>query len=226
MGGSLDFARDDTSLDFARDDSDVLFAPPPPREWRPLAETRVIGILREHAFHARSGTLIIHSSGAEKEIFFEEGKIFSCASNDPEKFLTNRLLATGAITEEQRMIANEIKQASQLALGRILMILGAITEAQLVEAMRSKMQDEIAELLTWVDGEYVFVEGDVPSLQLVPLRVDVESVLEPPVIYIASAKSRKVHQRTCVSARRLTGAMRLEVSNTDGFEPCRLCFPR
>lgn len=223
---AIESPRDPVTPQLEDESDDILFAPPPSREWRPLAETRVIGILREHAFHARSGTLIIQSNGAEKEIFFEEGKIFSCASNDPEKFLTNRLLASGAITAEQRLIANEIKQASQLALGRILMILGAITEAELIDAMRSKMQDEIAELLTWTDGEYVFVEGDVPSLQLVPLRVDVESVLEPPVLYVASAKSRKVHQLTCVSARRLTGAMRLEVTNTDGFEHCRLCFPR
>jgi PAS domain S-box-containing protein len=211
----------------------VIAAPPPTREWRSLADTRAIGILREHAFHARSGTLFVQNGRHEKEIFFEEGKIFSCASNDPEKFLTHRLLQSGAITPEQRMMANEIKEASQLALGRILLILGAITEEQLVREMRTKLQDEIADLLTWTDGQYVFVEGDVPSLQLVPLRIDVEaiigdveSVLEPPAVYVASVKSGKVHMRGCVHARRLTGAARLEVPSTAGYERCRSCFAR
>lgn len=208
------------------EEEEISIPMPPERAWRSIADTRIVGVLREQAFHERSGTLIVHNGNAEKEIFFDEGRIFSCASNDPEKFLTHRLLSSGAIHEDQRLIANEIKQASQLALGRILLILGAITEQQLVEAMRSKLQEEIAELLTWTEGKYVFVEGEVPSLQLVPLRVDVESVIEPPVILIASAKSRKVHQRTCVSARRLTGTMRMEVISTDGFELCRLCFPR
>lgn len=208
------------------DVEEISVAAPPERAWKSIAATRIAGVLREQAFHQRSGTLIVHRGNAEKEIFFEEGKIFSCASNDPQKFLTHRLLAMHAISEEQRMIANEIKQASQLALGRILVILGAINEEQLVEAMRSKLKDEIAELLTWTDGRYVFVEGDVPSLQLVPLRVDVESVIAAPVVFIASAKSRKVHQRTCVSARRLTGTVRIEVTSTDGFDRCRLCFPR
>ena len=222
------------------EEEEVIAAPPPAREWRSLADTRAIGILREHAFHARSGTLFVQNDGREKEIFFEEGKIFSCASNDPEKFLTHRLLAAGAITPEQRMIANEIKEASQLALGRILLILGAITEEQLVAEMRTKLQDEIAELLEWTDGRYVFVEGDVPSLQLVPLRIDVEAIisdveaiirdaeaeLEPPVVYVASLKSGKVHHRTCVHARRLAGSVRLEVVSTDGYERCRLCFGR
>lgn len=210
------------------EEEEVIAAPPPARAWRPLADTRVVGILREHAFHARSGTLFVQNDGAEKEIFFEEGKIFSCASNDPEKFLTHRLLASGAITPEQRLIANELKEASQLAHGRILLILGAITEEQLVTEMRAKLQDEIAELLTWTDGRYVFVEGDLPSLQLVPLRVDVESVIEPPVpvLFVASAKSGKVHQRHCVHARRLTGAARIEVASTEGYERCRTCFAR
>ena len=209
------------------EEEEVSIPVPPARAWRALEDTRVIGVLREQAFHERSGTLIVHSGDSEKEIFFEEGRIFSCASNDPEKFLTNRLLASGAITGEQRLIANEIKQASQLALGRILLILGAITEEQLIDAMRTKMQDEIAELLTWTEGRYVFVEGELPSLQLVPLRVDVEAILEErPAMFIASVKSRKVHQPTCVSARRLTGVSRLVVASADGFELCRLCFPR
>lgn len=209
------------------EEEEVRVPAPPERAWRSLADTRIIGVLREQAFHERSGTLIVHNGNSEKEIFFEEGRIFSCASNDPEKFLTNRLLSSGAINGEQRLMANEIKQASQLALGRILQILGAITEEQLVEAMRSKMQDEIAELLSWTDGRYVFVEGELPALQLVPLRIDVESILEQPgVTFIASAKSRKVHMPTCVSARRLTGSSRLEVTSPDGFELCRLCFPR
>jgi PAS domain S-box-containing protein len=217
---------DPVAIEEEEEEEEVLAAPPPTREWRPLADTRVIGILREHAFHARSGTLFVQNGRKEKEIFFEEGKIFSCASNDPEKFLTHRLLTSGAITPEQRMIANEIKEASQLALGRILMILGAINEEQLVAEMRTKLQDEIAELLTWDDGQYVFVEGDVPSLQLVPLRIDVESVIEPPVTYVASVKSGKVHQLTCAHARRLTGAARVEVTKTDGYERCRICFAR
>lgn len=209
------------------EEEEVSVPAPPERAWRSLADTRIIGVLREQAFHERSGTLIVHSGDSEKEIFFEEGRIFSCASNDPEKFLTNRLLSSGAITGEQRLMANEIKQASQLALGRILLILGAITEDQLIHAMRSKMQDEIAELLTWTVGRYVFVDGELPALQLVPLRIDVETILEErPLTFIASSRSRKVHQPTCVSARRLTGTVRMEVTSVDGFELCRLCFPR
>jgi hypothetical protein len=172
----------------------------------------------------RSGTLLVARGGQEKEIFFEHGRLFSCASNDPAKFLAERLIAAGTITEEQRRKALEIKQASQLAIGRILLILGAIDEAQLVDAMRRKLDDEIGDLLTWTDGKYVFVDGDVPSLQLVPLRIDVDLYLAPPILFVASSKSGKVHKPECISARRISDAARVDVSTTDGFELCRQCF--
>ncbi|MFL6245802.1 MAG: PAS domain S-box protein [Thermoanaerobaculia bacterium] len=195
---------------------------PPAPAWQEL--TSPAEVLTELAAAQRTGTLLIVSGTREKEIFFEDGRVFSCASNDPEKFLAERLVTGGVITDDQRRKAVEIKQASQLALGRILLILGAIDETQLVEAMRGKLEAEIAELLTWTDGRYVFVDGDVPSLQLVPLRIDVDVLLAPPVVYIASMKSGKVHHATCISAKRISAGARLQLQSTEGFELCRVCF--
>jgi PAS domain S-box-containing protein len=193
-------------------------------EWQPLEETAPDVVLRECALLQRTGTLFVTKGDREKEFFFEEGRLFSCASNDAEKFLAERLVQSRTISEEQRQKALEIKHASSLALGRILLILDAIDEAQLIAAMRDKLEAEVAELLTWRDGRYAFVEGEVPSLQLVPLRIDVDALLAPPVVYIASRKSGKVHQTTCMSAKRISGAARVEVLTTDGFDRCRQCF--
>jgi hypothetical protein len=205
-------------------EEEITIAAPPARRWMSLAKTTAVEVLRQLAAGHRTGTLLISSDAKEKELFFENGRLFSCASNDPQKFLAERLVAAEVITEEQRQKALEIKQASQLALGRILLILGAIDETQLVEAMRRKLGEEIDELLSWSEGRYVFVEGAVPSLQLVPLRIDVEELLAPPAVYIASSKSGKVHRATCISAKRISKVARVAASSTDGFELCRLCF--
>lgn len=203
----------------------LVIASPPARKWQPLDEQHTVSsVLRTIAAGERSGTLLVSSNGREKEVFFEHGRLFSCSSNDPSKFLAERLVAAGTITEAQRHKAIEIKQASQLALGRILLILNMIDEKQLIDAMRSKLEDELAELLLWSDGRYVFVEGDVPSLQLVPLRIDVETILAPPAVFVASAKSGKVHRAECLSVKRISAAARVEPKTTEGFELCRLCF--
>ena len=129
---------------------------PPRRAFRPLSGTAA-ELLQAEAAAQRSGTLVVTSGERELEIFFDKGRIYSCASNDPSTFLVQRLIDRGAITNDDRRRALELKQHTQLALGRILLILGAITEEQLVETMRSKVEEAIADLLTWDDVRWAFV---------------------------------------------------------------------
>lgn len=214
-------------------EEEIVVEAPPKRKWKALGDGGVAEVLLRHASAEHSGTLFLARDGAEKEIFFENGRLFSCASNDPGKFLTQRLVERRVITEEQRQKAIEIKQASQLALGRILLILDAINEAQLVDAMRDKLEEEIREVLQWSDGRHAFVEGEVPALQLVPLRIDVADLVArltaPPMLFVASSKSRKVHTQACRSAQRISGDARVPFANVEdavaqGFERCRVCL--
>ena len=150
---------------------------PPQRKWKSLGNTTPAELLVKHASQSRTGRLVLASGAREKELFIDKGKIISCSSNDPARFLAQRLIATGLISEEQRQKALEIQRETQLALGRILVILGALTENQLHDAMRQKAEDEIAELSAWKEAKYVFVEEEIPTLQLVPLRIDIAELI-------------------------------------------------
>jgi PAS domain S-box-containing protein len=150
---------------------------PPQRKWKPIGSATPAELLVKHASQLRTGRLVIAKGKHEKELFIDKGNIISCSSNDPARFLAQRLIAVGMITEEQRQKALDIQRETQLALGRILVILGALTENQLHDAMRQKAADEIRELSTWTDAKYVFVEEEIPTLQLVPLRIDVAELI-------------------------------------------------
>jgi PAS domain S-box-containing protein len=150
---------------------------PPQRKWKSLGHSTPVELLVKHASQQRTGRFVIASGSREKELFVEKGKIVSCSSNDPARFLAQRLIASGMISEEQRQKALEIQRETQLALGRILVILGALTENQLHDAMHEKAEEEIAELSTWREAKYVFVEEEIPTLQLVPLRIDVAELI-------------------------------------------------
>ncbi|HKR62922.1 MAG TPA: PAS domain S-box protein [Thermoanaerobaculia bacterium] len=201
--------------------------------WQPVGDAA--SILRERANAQASGTLLFRTEERRKEFFFEKGRVFSCASNDPAKFLAQRLLEQGTITEEDRRRALEIKKETDLPLGRILLILGAVTEEQLVEEMRAKVEAEVTELLDWFNAEWAFDEGNAPSLKLVPLRIEVDELLnkirrEAVEVVIVSTKSRKMHRETCISARRVsTIALRVfyggeAEAEAAGYERCRQCF--
>jgi PAS domain S-box-containing protein len=155
-------------------EEEMVRAPrPPARAWKPLDGIAPAELLVLQASDRRSGTLVLARGEDRKEIFFAEGMIFSVASNDPSRFLAQRLMVKGYITNEQRDRALEIQRETHLALGRILVILGTISEDRLLEEMRLKAEEEIADLVEWRDATYVFVEGPIPTLQLIPLRLDV-----------------------------------------------------
>jgi PAS domain S-box-containing protein len=155
-------------------EEEMVRAPrPPARAWKTLDGIAPAELLVLQASDRRSGTLVLARGEQRKEIFFAEGMIFSVASNEPLRFLAQRLMAKGYITGEQRDRALEIQRETHLALGRILVILGTISEDRLLEEMRLKAEEEIADLVEWRDATYVFVEGPIPTLQLIPLRLDV-----------------------------------------------------
>jgi PAS domain S-box-containing protein len=217
--------------------------------WTPLSTTPA-ELLIAHGTAAHTGTLVIASGKNEVEIFFEKGKVFSVSSNDPSRFLTERLIALGMITEEQRQRALEIQRATHLALGRILTILGVVGEEHLVEVLRAKAEEEIAHVLSWRAAKYAFVAGDIPSLQLVPMRIDVgalvlvhvadeledEVEIPPPPpprpaaveLLLASPIARKYHRLSCGAARRLDEETRIMFTSAAeatlaGYAACRLC---
>lgn len=210
---------------------------PPRRRLKSMDGRTPVDLLLAHEEEQRSGTLILSLDDRVKEIFFDKGRVFACASNDPQKFLTQRLIELGFITEEQRLRAMEIKRETHLALGRILLILGAITEEQLVGVMRSKMEDELAEAFEWKEARWVFVEGEVPSLQLVPLRIEITPLVvqrlaqnEVPLVGSSAPKSKKkYHRADCSVATRIAAKVRVTFANEkeaegQGYEACRLCF--
>jgi len=156
---------------------EVIAGPQPPaRAFRKL-KVSPAELLVTHASDARSGVLVIASGTREIEVFFEKGRVFSVSTNDPSRFLTQRLIALGVITDEQREKALEIQRETHLAIGRILTILGAVTEEQLLDVMRRKAEEEILGVLSWSDAKFAFVEAPIPRLQLVPLGIDVAALV-------------------------------------------------
>jgi hypothetical protein len=152
-----------------------IVSPPqaPARAWKALDGMAPAELLVREASERRSGTLMLSRGERRIEIFFQEGMIFSVAANEPSRFLSQRLITKGVLSEEQRSRALEIQRETHLALGRILVILGTISEERLAAEMRAKAEEEIAELVEWRDARYIFVEGPIPTMQLIPLHLDV-----------------------------------------------------
>ena len=125
----------------------------------------------------KTGTLLIDGHGVEKRIYFQGGRINSSSSSDQREYLGHFLVSHGYITEEELKMAMEVQEESNILLGKILVMINAISETDLLRLMRKKAEESIYDVFLWAEGGFEFVDGDLPDLKMVPLSLDVTGII-------------------------------------------------
>jgi hypothetical protein len=125
----------------------------------------------------KTGTLVITNKRVEKKIFFRRGRVISSASNDPREYLGQFLMSHGYLTEPELKKAMEVQQQSRILLGKILVMIEVISEADLQRLMRLKAEEEIYDIFLWNDGEFYFVDDELPQMEMIALQVDVTGII-------------------------------------------------
>ena len=125
----------------------------------------------------KTGTLLIEGRGVEKRIYFQNGRINSSSSSDQREYLGHFLVSHGYITEEELKMAMEVQEESNILLGKILVMINAISETDLLRLMRKKAEESIYDVFLWEEGNFEFVDGELPELKMVPLSLDVTGII-------------------------------------------------
>lgn len=125
----------------------------------------------------KTGTLIVSSGTVEKRIYFKGGKVIASASTDPREYLSEFLMSQGYINQEQLSRAMQAQGQSRMLLGKILVMIDSISEKDLLRLMRMKAEEEIYDLFLWNEGDFQFIDDELPTMEMVPLKVDVTGVI-------------------------------------------------
>ncbi len=125
----------------------------------------------------KTGTLVISNGSVEKKIFFRKGRVISSASNDPREYLGQFLMSHGYLSEAELTKAMEVQQQSGIFLGKILVMIEVISEQDLQRFMRLKAEEQIYDIFLWNDGEFYFVDDELPQMEMIPLQVDVTGII-------------------------------------------------
>jgi hypothetical protein len=125
----------------------------------------------------KTGTLLVTKVGVEKKIFFRNGRVISSASNDPREYLGQFLMSHGYISEPELMKAMEVQAQSRILLGKILVMIDVITEEDLQRLMRLKAEEEIYDIFLWNEGDFSFIDDQLPEMEMIPLQVDVTGLI-------------------------------------------------
>jgi hypothetical protein len=86
-------------------------------------------------------------------------------------------MSHGYLTEPELKKAMEVQMQSGILLGKILVMIDVITELDLQRLMRLKAEEEIYDIFLWNDGDFYFVDDDLPQMEMIPLQVDVTGII-------------------------------------------------
>ena len=125
----------------------------------------------------KTGTLAIRGVAGEKRVYFQNGRIISSSSTIEREYLGHFLVSYGYITDEELTKAMEVQEESKILLGKILVMIGAIAEEDLVELIRIKACETIYDIFLWPEGAFQFIDGEIPQRPMVPIAIDVTGIV-------------------------------------------------
>lgn len=124
-----------------------------------------------------TGTLSVSTPNVTKKIYLVKGDaIFASSSYDDDR-LGEMLLKAGKITVEQYDTSVEILKATKKRQGAILVELGYLTPKDLFWGVKYQVREIIYSLFQLEGGEYEFVEGEVPTQEVITLKMSMGNLI-------------------------------------------------
>lgn len=153
----------------------------------------VADVLQFLAAGRKTGTLKIGRGSIIKQIYLEHGSIVGSTTNDPKEFLGQVLLHYGKIDEAQLQAAMDIHRLSGEKLGKVLSSRGFVSQADILEVLRTRTLEIIYDLFIWEEADFEFFDSEPLPFDLIRIQVDATSVVMDGIYRIDEwARYRKV----------------------------------
>src|SRR6185295_11165106 len=109
-----------------------------------------------------TGSLKVEGPSYQKALYFRNGRILFGSSNDPRDQLGAILIENGKITPEQLEDVNtKVGPGSPLA--KVLADTGFVSQRELSEAARAKVERILSDVITYTSGSFEFEDGVLPK---------------------------------------------------------------
>jgi hypothetical protein len=122
-----------------------------------------------------TGSLKVEGPSYQKALYFRSGRILFGSSNDPRDQLGAILIESGKITPEQLEDVNS-KVGPGSPLAKVLAESGIVSQRELGEAARAKVERILSDVITYDDGGFEFEDGVLPK-GAVDLKLSTEKLI-------------------------------------------------
>lgn len=120
-----------------------------------------------------TGTLHFESGQTRKYVSLAEGQVHNASSNDPREFLGQFLINMGHLSEDQFEKAYQTQKETKIFLGKILVMIGLVSEPVIQTALNLKFRETVLEAFNWSEGMFTFDPDERPtSMDGLEVKVD------------------------------------------------------
>ena len=125
----------------------------------------------------KNGTLVLSQGQEFVKVFFENGEIVGCDSNQVrmEDRLGTMLVRLGRLTGEELLAMVQVQRQTLKRMGTLLLESGKVTTSDLQDALFNQATSILHRTFRWVEGDYRFDSMLPPDLDrdhFVPIPVD------------------------------------------------------
>ncbi|TET51301.1 MAG: DUF4388 domain-containing protein [Anaerolineales bacterium] len=126
----------------------------------------------------KTGTLSIERRGGKAALCFKEGKLVYAALDGKDEDLSSILRSGGKIADDlARTIQAQAGGSSDKELGLWLINAGYITQADIVQVIRTHILNNVYPIFTWPDGTFRFESNVLPFEDRITIPVELENVI-------------------------------------------------
>ena len=133
----------------------------------PLQELGIHDVFQLLDLSRKTGRLSVNSKLRHNNgcVYFENGVVVYAEIESNPHLLGGLLMRSGKISEADLDRAREMQlRGDDRRMGEILVAIGAVTHKELEHQVRFQIEEVVFELLSWKEGYFSFVEGELPDL--------------------------------------------------------------
>ena len=142
-----------------------------------LSETPLPAVLRSLQYGQATGILTATRNDQTKLIYIKKGDIVFASSRYEDDRLGEMLLKVGKISYAQYEISVRLLKETKKRQGAILVEQGFLTPKELFQAVTAQVKEIILSLFTWLDGDYRFEAQELPTEEVITLRISSGSLI-------------------------------------------------
>jgi len=125
----------------------------------------------------KTGVLRVADGATMRRIYFKDGSIIACSSNEPRLLLGQFMLANGRLEEAALQEFMKLQERSGKNLGRLLVDAGKISEEELQFMLTAKAEEVLFSVLEQEQGNFRFEPDQDPPADSMRVDLNVQTVL-------------------------------------------------